>query len=115
MRYWLEEIGRIPFPLAFVLQNGCHESEVPWGAIDAVFVGGDNRFKLRQSAGLIEAAKSRGKAVHIGRVNTLRRLRYAYDLGADTVDGTAYSMYPEAHLPTALSFVRGLDKSRTLF
>jgi len=53
--------------------------------------------------------------VHIGRVNTLRRLRYAYDLGADTVDGTAYSMYPETHLPTALSFVRALEKSRTLF
>ena len=61
LAYWLEEIGRIPFPLAFVLQNGCHESEVPWGAIDAVFVGGDNLFKLRQSAGLIDVAKVRGK------------------------------------------------------
>jgi hypothetical protein len=97
------------------LQNGCAADEVPWGAIDAVFVGGDNRFKLRQSAGLIEAARQRGKAVHIGRVNTLRRLRYAFDLGADTVDGTAYSMYPATHLPTALNFVRGLEKSRTLF
>ena len=113
--YWLEEIGRIPFPLAFVLQNGCTVNEVPWDDIAAVFVGGDNQFKLRQSAGLIEAAKSRGKRVHIGRVNTLRRLRYAYDLGADTVDGTAYSMYPATHLPTALSFIRGLEKSRTLF
>ena len=115
LAYWLEELGRVPFPLAFVLQNGCHESEVPWGAIDAVFVGGDNLFKLRQSAGLIDVAKVRGKHVHIGRVNTLRRLRYAFDLGADTVDGTAYSMYPATHLPTALSFVRGLEKSRTLF
>ncbi len=113
--YWLEEIGRIPFPLAFVLQNGCTVDEVPWDDIAAVFVGGDNEFKLRQSAGLIDAAKARGKMVHIGRVNTHRRLRYAYDLGADTVDGTNYSMFSETHLPGALAFVKGLDKRPVLF
>jgi hypothetical protein len=113
--YWLEEIGRIPFPLAFVLQNGCHVDEVPWDDIAAVFVGGDNDFKLRQSAPLIDAAKERCKLVHIGRVNTHRRLRYAYDLGADTVDGTNYSMFSETHLPGALAFVRGLDKRPVLF
>jgi hypothetical protein len=113
--YWLEEIGRIPFPLAFVLQNGCTVDEVPWDDISAVFVGGDNDFKLRQSAPLIDAAKERGKMIHIGRVNTHRRLRYAYDLGADTVDGTNYSMFSETHLPGALAFVRGLDKRPVLF
>jgi hypothetical protein len=113
--YWLEEIGRIPFPLAFVLQNGCSVDEVPWDDIAAVFVGGDNDFKLRQSALLIDAAKERCKLVHIGRVNTHRRLRYAYDLGADTVDGTNYSMFSETHLPGALAFVKGLDKKPVLF
>jgi len=115
LQYWLEEIGRIPFPLAFVLQNGCTEADVPWEEIAAVFVGGDNEFKLRQSAKLIEAAHGRGKLVHIGRVNTLRRLRFAYDLGADTVDGTAYSMYPATHLPKALNYIRSLESSKTLF
>ena len=113
--YWLEEIGRIPFPLAFVLQNGCTVDEVPWDEIAAVFVGGDNEFKLRQSAPLIDAAKSRDKLIHIGRVNTHRRLRYAFDLGADTVDGTNYSMFSETHLPGALAFVKGLDKRPVLF
>jgi hypothetical protein len=113
--YWLEEIGRIPFPLAFVLQNGCTVDEVPWDNIAAVFVGGDNDFKLRQSAPLIDATKSRDKLVHIGRVNTHRRLRYAFDLGADTVDGTNYSMFSETHLPSALAFVKGLDKRPVLF
>lgn len=113
--YWLEEIGCIPFPLAFVLQNGCTVDEVPWDDIAAVFVGGDNQFKLRQSATLIDAAKERGKMIHIGRVNTHRRLRYAFDLGADTVDGTNYSMFSETHLPGALVFVKGLDKRPVLF
>jgi hypothetical protein len=80
-----------------------------------VFVGGDNEFKLRQSAPLIDAAKDRGKMIHIGRVNTHRRLRYAYDLGADTVDGTNYSMFSETHLPGALAFVKGLNKRPVLF
>jgi hypothetical protein len=113
--FWLHEIGRIPFPLAFVLQNGCIADEIPWDDIAAVFIGGDNDFKLRQSAGLIDAAKERGKLVHIGRVNTHRRLRYAYDLGADTVDGTSYSMFSETHLPSALRFVAGLQRRPVLF
>jgi hypothetical protein len=113
--YWLEEIGRIPFRLAFVLQNGCTVDEVPWDEIAAVFVGGDNDFKLRQSAPLIDAAKDRCKLVHIGRVNTHRRLRYAYDLGADTVDGTSYSMFSETHLESAIRFVQHLEKRPVLF
>jgi hypothetical protein len=113
--YWLEEIGRIPFPLAFVLQNGCCADEIPWDDIAAVFVGGDNEFKLRQSADLIGEAKHRGKAVHIGRVNTHRRLRYAYDLGGDTVDGTAYSMFSETHLERALRYVAGLERRPVLW
>ena len=115
IKYWLSEMEFIPFRLAFVLQNGCTVDEVPWDDIAAVFVGGDNDFKLRQSAPLIDAAKSRDKLVHIGRVNTHRRLRYAFDLGADTVDGTNYSMFSETHLPGALAFVKGLEKRPVLF
>jgi hypothetical protein len=115
MEYWLSEMAFVPFRLAFVLQNGCTVDEIPWDDIAAVFVGGDNEFKLRQSAPLIDAAKERCKLVHIGRVNTHRRLRYAYDLGADTVDGTNYSMFSETHLPGALAFVRGLEKRPVLF
>ena len=34
-------------------------------------------------------ARRRGKWVHMGRVNGLRRLRIALDFGVDTVDGTS--------------------------
>ena len=115
MQYWLSEMAFIPFRLAFVLQNGCTVDEVPWDDIAAVFVGGDNEFKLRQSADLIGEAKERCKLVHIGRVNTHRRLRYAYDLGADTVDGTAYSMFSETHLERALRYVAGLERRPVLW
>lgn len=113
--YWRFEIGSIPFPLAFVLQDGCVADEVPWDSIDAVFVGGSTEFKLTKSADLIAEAKQRQKLVHIGRVNTLRRLRFANDVGADTVDGTAFSMYPDTHIPKAMRFLQSLKKSPTLF
>jgi hypothetical protein len=113
--YWREELGAIPFPLAFVLQDGCQASEVPWDKIEAVFVGGSTGFKLRRSAEIVAEAKQRGKLIHVGRVNTLRRLRFAHDIGADTVDGTAFSMFPDTHLPKALRFLQRLEGQRTLF
>lgn len=112
---WEYEIGYVPFPLAFVLQNGCAECEVPWEQIEAVFIGGDDRFKLRQCSELITAAKHRGKSVHIGRVNSLRRLRYCIDIGADTVDGTGFSMFPDTKIPKAVRYLQSLKCSRTLF
>lgn len=113
--YWRQEYGCIPFPLAFVLQDGCNAAEVPWDEIEAVFVGGSTRFKLRESEALVRAAKDRGKRVHIGRVNTLRRLRFAYDLGADTVDGTAFSMFPDTYIERGLKFLQRLGQAPTLF
>ena len=113
--YWREEYGCIPFPLAFVLQDGCRPAEVPWDDIQAVFVGGSTRFKLRESEALVRAAKDRGKLVHVGRVNTLRRLRFAHDLGADTVDGTAFSMFPDTYIERGVKYLQRLEQSPTLF
>ena len=112
---WRSEYGCIPFPLAFVLQDGCRPAEIPWDDIAAVFVGGSTQFKLRQSEALVRTAKQRGKLVHVGRVNTLRRLRFAYDLGADTVDGTAFSMFPDTYIERGVRFLQRLEQSPTLF
>jgi hypothetical protein len=112
---WRSEYGYVPFPLAFVLQDGCRSAEVPWDDIQAVFVGGSTRFKLRESEALVRAAKDRGKLVHVGRVNTLRRLRFAYDLGADTVDGTAFSMFPDTYIERGVRFLQRLEQAPTLF
>jgi hypothetical protein len=37
------------------------------------------------------------------------------DLGADTVDGTSYSMFSETHLESAIRFVQHLEKRPVLF
>lgn len=112
---WNEEIGYVPFPLAFVLQNGATISSIPWDYIVAVFVGGDDEFKLKDCRPLLEEATARGKLKHIGRVNSLKRLRYAMEVGADTVDGTSFSMFPDAKIPRALRFIEQFENSQLLF
>jgi DNA-binding sugar fermentation-stimulating protein len=53
--------------------------------------------------------------VHIGRVNTLQRLRFACDVGADTVDGTAFSMFPDTYIERGVKYLQRLEQSPTLF
>ncbi len=113
--HWEYEFGRVEWPLAFVLQNGATSDSVPWDEIAAVFVGGDDDFKLRGSVDLIAEAKERKKIVHVGRVNSLKRLRWAHDIGADSVDGSGYSMFPDARIPRAIKHVESLAASPLLF
>lgn len=89
---------------AYVLQNGCRS--IP-AAASVVFVGGDDEFKLGPEArALVATAKSRGLWVHMGRVNSLRRLRYADLIGCDSVDGTYLAFGPDRNLPRLRGFLR---------
>ena len=90
-------------PLAYVLQDGITPPAVPWPYLDAVFVGGSDSFKGSPVvAELVTEAKRRGKWAHMGRVNSVRRMRYAQSIGCDSVDGTKYSRWSKAHLADAL-------------
>lgn len=92
------------FPIGYVLQDGQENEPVPWEAIDAVFVGGTDTFKMGPvAAQLVREAKDRGLWVHMGRVNGHRRLRYAKALGCDSVDGTSLSWFRDRWLPEYLA------------
>ena len=84
-RQFHEWKDRIAFPLAFCAQDGHEPQDVPEG-VRCVFVGGTTEWKLAN------AHKFKGVAewLHIGRVNTLRRLDWAERIGADSVDGTGW-------------------------
>ena len=73
-----------------------------------MFVGGSTEFKLGPvAAALCQEAKARGLWVHVGRVNSRKRLRYSASIGADSADGT-YLVYgarrglPNINLPKLL-------------
>lgn len=103
---WSREITRRGLPVAFVLQDGCTERSVPWEA-DALFIGGSTEFKLGAEAERITlAARERDVHVHMGRVNSAKRIRYAEEIGCDSVDGSGWAMFNKTHLD------RGLEETR---
>jgi hypothetical protein len=108
---WLPRIRELGFPAAFVAQNGLEDLDVPWDAFDVLFIGGDTAWKLGTHARqLVAEAKTRGKRIHMGRVNSDRRYRYALSIGCDTVDGTYIAFGPDRNLPHVLAWSRNADQ-----
>lgn len=103
---WLPCLLDYDMPLAFVLQDGITPCAIPWEWIDAVFIGGSDSFKLGEQARLIVVeAQARGKWVHMGRVNTKRRVAYAREIGCDSIDGTKWVRWRDTYLREGLSLV----------
>lgn len=100
---WRAELVRRGLPVALVAQNGMERMEMPWSYFDCLFVGGDDGFKDGPAAAwLVRAAKRRHKIVHVGRVNTMRRVEMCVRLGADSFDGTGINRGPDINLPKML-------------
>lgn len=113
---WLPKIRALGYPVAFVAQDGIEKIEVPWDKFDALFLGGSTEWKLGAIArGFAGQAKHRGKWLHMGRVNSLRRYRYAESIGCDSVDGTFLTFGPDRRLPELLGWIRDLDERPALF
>ena len=95
-------------PIAFVAQDGQERLPVPWGRFHALFVGGSTSWKLGpHAAALIREAKRRRKWVHVGRVNTRRRIQWFKALGVDSIDGSGFARFPRAQLPMGMASLAG--------
>jgi hypothetical protein len=96
---------------AYVIQDGQPSRWMPWDDLDAVFIGGSTEWKLSdESRTLVNEARDRGKWVHMGRVNSLRRMMIARDWGCDSSDGTYLAFGPDVNTP---KLVRSLDLLKT--
>lgn len=97
---WLLEIRDLGVPAAFAAQDGCEHGLLPsWDEFDVLFLAGTTEWKIGQVAlSLSWEAKSRGKRVHMGRVNSRKRLRIAESFGCDTADGTYFAFGPLINL-----------------
>ncbi len=94
------------FRVACAIQNGQEWIGVRRNLCDSIFIGGDTEFKLGAYARhCVRSAKERGDWVHMGRVNSLKRLQYAREIGCDSVDGSGYSMFPDTKLIPALRYL----------
>jgi hypothetical protein len=102
---WLPKIRALGVPAAFVIQDGQEHLPVPWDEFDVMFIGGSTDWKLGPHARSLTAeAKRLGKHVHMGRVNSARRFRYAEAIGCDSADGTYIAFGPDINLPTVLGW-----------
>lgn len=96
----------LEFPVAFVGQDGLNIASAPWDHMEAFFVGGTTEWKMSLTAArLVREAKERGKWVHMGRVNSARRIRYAQSLGCDSIDGSSFSMFSDTYIPDVLQWI----------
>lgn len=97
----LERMGHTP---AFVLQEGCTPDNMP--DAPAYFIGGHDGYKLGEvAAACIAEGRRRGAWCHMGRVNSLKRMRYASSIGCQSVDGTFIKYGPEKNLPQLLRWL----------
>ena len=113
---WLPRIRALGIPAAFVAQDGQENLPVPWDTFDVLFIGGSTNWKLgAEVRRLVIEAKAHGKPVHMGRVNSARRLRYAAHIGCDSADGTYLIFAPAMNLPRLLGWLTDLDNRRELF
>lgn len=113
---WLPAIRAAGYPAALAAQDGLEHLNVPWGAFDVLFLGGTTAWKLGPAARRLTAeASRRGLPVHMGRVNSLRRLRYAAAIGCTSADGTYLIFGPDVNLPKTLGWVRDIRTQAGLF
>ena len=91
---WYDEIAATGRPLV-VVQDGMTpadvESYIARGA--GLFVGGSTAWKESSLAMWGAVKRASGCYLHVGRVNTSRRMQLAIDAGADSADGTSITRF----------------------
>lgn len=108
-RYWAPKMERCGYTPAFVCQIGSTYENVPEDA-KVLFLGGTTEWKEGDEAKLItQTAKQQGRWVHVGRVNSFRRLEMVHQWGADSADGTYLTFGPNTNLPKLLNWLERVN------
>lgn len=106
---------RLKQPLAYVLQDGAEDIDLPFDKFQCLFIGGTTQYKLSQTAyDIVKVAKAQGKHIHMGRVNSNKRLRIAHTFGCDSIDGTGYVRFNRREIVPALHFIESLYNQQYL-
>lgn len=90
---YLRPMRRLLLPV----QDGMDAREVgslltDWREL-GLFLGGSTEYKLRTMYGWGMVAHSAGRYYHVGRVNSVRRIRLAHEAGANSVDGSSAAIH----------------------
>jgi len=102
------KMRRAGFTPAFVCQVGATAETVPADA-DVLFLGGTTEWKLGPEARRITAARGE-RWVHMGRVNSSKRLEIARSMGCDSADGTFLTYGPDKNIVRLLKWLNDDDR-----
>lgn len=91
--------------LAFVVQDGMTPKDVPSDA-NVIFVGGSTEWKFRT----LRDWTSNFERVHVGRVNSERKLWQCLDAGVESCDGTGWMRGGEVRLKELERFLAATIK-----
>jgi len=83
-------------PQLIVWQDGMTKEDIEDFLKDGlgVFVGGTTEGKLKNFSWISELCKKHNVWCHMGRVNTMKRIKLAYSAGVDSFDGSGFSQFP---------------------
>lgn len=102
------------WPLAYVAQDGLET--LPAVEYACLFIGGSTEYKLGATVrSLVNQAKQAGKWVHMGRVNSQKRMLYAYRIGCDSFDGSTFGYAPNQSAKSLIPYLRMLNNQTSMF
>lgn len=96
---WIERLRGLV--LYVVLQDGMSEPDIaPFlPRVDGLFLGGSTEWKLETMGAWGAFAHRHGKRLHVGRVNSRKRILACRDAGAHSFDGSGVSRFARVKLP----------------
>lgn len=92
---WLPRLAGVGRRRLIAVQDGMTAANVAphLSPTVGVFVGGTTEWKLATMRAWGVVARRAGAYLHVGRVNTIRRIRLCQDAGADSFDGTSATRF----------------------
>jgi len=95
---WLDRLRGFSQPLMIAVQDGLSPDDVRdyLGPMTGIFVGGSTDWKLRTLDAWGALARRKGCLLHVGRVNSLKRINACAQAGASSIDGTSIIAFPDS-------------------
>lgn len=83
---WADKLNGIA-PLALAVQDGISPSDlINVNQFQVIFVGGSVKWKINTGGEWVKYAHSNGLICHIGRVGPSKRVEWAFEIEADSID-----------------------------
>lgn len=98
---WLERLQGLPTRLLLAVQDGFTNDDVRehLNPMVGLFIGGSTEWKEATAVQWGSLARRRNCYLHVGRVNSQRRIAICHAAGADSFDGTSVSRFAKTLRP----------------